>query len=144
MLVDGERSDWLQRAAAWDSSAAAAREEWCHRADTSEPPAGAAGAAGGSLAEVAEAVYLVEYSRAARSACRRCLRRIGEGEVRLGVQSHVAMFGQSVVAWHHARCLRLQASAVYPIQLQGLAALEPRDQARARRAIAKAAPAGDE
>ena len=75
VLFDREREDWLERAAAWDAQAAAERQAWASppAAPSAPPPPPAP-------------TYLAEYSRGARSTCRRCLRLIGVGELRHGVQ----------------------------------------------------------
>ena len=49
-----------------------------------------------------------------RSTCRRCLRRIGRGELRCGIRTRVPMFGHSFVAWHHARCVRMPGGSLLP------------------------------
>ena len=121
-----ERADWLARAAAWDAQAAGARERWLAPVDS---PTQCQIAAPTSLR------VLVEYC-AVRSTCRRCLRRIGEGDLRCGVQSFVPMFGQTVVSWHHFRCLALSSVVKSTEELLGFDGLRPREQARIKKSFA--------
>lgn len=100
-LVDEERTDWLERAEQWDRGAEAARAEWAQpkvEATTEvDPPT---------------VTYVASRAPNDRSTCRRCLSRIGKGEVRHGVRSFVPLFGQQVVAWHHAGCLPLAGESL--------------------------------
>ena len=127
VLLDEERRDWFARAEAWDQQAAAARAAWL-----SPPEAAPATGAQPSVPEVKE--VLAEYC-SVRSSCRRCLRRIGEGELRYGVRSLVPMFGHTVVAWHHARCLALGELVQSTADVHGFEALRPREQKRVQKAL---------
>ena len=127
VLLDEERQDWFARAEAWDQQAAAAREAWL-------TPPEAAPAERPPPAEPEVKEVLAEYC-SVRSSCRRCLRRIGEGELRYGVRSFVPMFGHSVVAWHHTRCLALGELVQSTAQVHGYEALRPREQKRLRKAL---------
>ena len=122
-LVDAEQADWLARAAAWDARAAEARSNWLVPPEKPPPPE-------------REIRVLVEYCASSRSTCRRCLRRIGLGDLRCGVESWVPMFGSRVVAWHHSRCLALARLVRTAEELHGFETLNPRDQARLRKAVA--------
>ena len=133
-LADDERADWEQRRADWDAQAETARQAWAVAPE--KAPA----------RQLVPEQEMVELSAGRapsdRSTCRRCLRRISQGELRAGVLTRVPMFGHSFVAWHHVRCVRLPGGAVVPpnAQVRGLADLPPDEQARVREAFGLPAP----
>ena len=127
VLVDAERSDFLERQAFWDCRAAAAKEEWGSAPAKALPKA----------QEEPEVRLVADYARSARSTCRRCLERIPVGELRLGVQSFVPMFGTSQVAWHHKGCLPLRGRVRGVGEIGGVDELRPRDRAFLERRLAE-------
>jgi len=134
-FVDPERAEWLARAEAWDARAAAERAAWTARAEA-KAKADDDGAA--ATLHALEVGYTAEYARSGRSTCRRCLRRIGDGELRYGVRTRVPIFAHTITAWHHARCLRLRECPGLDdvADVEGFAALRPADQRRVRRSLA--------
>ena len=126
-FVDPERAEWLARAEAWDARAAAERAAWTARAEA-KAKADDDGAA--ATLHALEVGYTAEYARSGRSTCRRCLRRIGDGELRYGVRTRVPIFAHTITAWHHARCLRLRECPGLDdvADVEGFAALRPADQ----------------
>ena len=115
--------------------AAAERAAWTARAEA-KAKADDDGAA--ATLHALEVGYTAEYARSGRSTCRRCLRRIGDGELRYGVRTRVPIFAHTITAWHHARCLRLRECPGLDdvADVEGFAALRPADQRRVRRSLA--------
>lgn len=127
VLADDERADWEQRRAGWDAQADAARQAWAVVPEK------------GPARQLVPEQEMVELSAGLapsdRSTCRRCLRRIPQGELRAGVLTRVPLFGHSFVAWNHVRCVRLPGGAPPNAEVRSLAELQPDEQARVREAF---------
>ena len=95
-----EKEEWEGRAADWDGRASQARQVW----GTLPPKPAPAGP------PVHRHVVSRVGSGGAVSTCRRCLRPIAAGSLKLGVRSHIPLFNHTVVSWHHTSCLPLPAA----------------------------------
>lgn len=96
-----EKTDWHARAAEWDARAAEAARTW-------GGPLPKPGAAVAAAAAPVTRFVVAHGTEGARSTCRRCLKPVLPGSMRLGVRSHIPLFNHTVVSWHHPACLSLR------------------------------------
>lgn len=101
-LHGAEKADWHERTAAWDARADEAARTW---GDALPKP----GVAVAAAATPVTRYVVAPCTEGSRSTCRRCLKALPPGSIRLGVRSHIPLFNHTVVSWHHPSCLSLRA-----------------------------------